>query len=146
MDHLTFFVMGSKDAPKGVGNHWTSLPDWPTPTTTRFYMQPGGALATSPAAVANASSSFAYDPSDPSPTTGGNNLVLKCGPKDQAPVEARAGDHLTFTTAPLAEPLALTGALEAELYVRRPPTQPRPRLPLSATPRSPPPRARLPQD
>jgi putative CocE/NonD family hydrolase len=136
--------MGATDAPDGVGNYWTSLPDWPAAVATPLYLSPGGLLSWQPpsaptpsgtaeagtmpargaraAAGVNATTdadqctSWAYDPTSPSATIGGNNLILPCGPLDQRPVEAKA-DVAVFTTPALPKALALTGALEATLYV-----------------------------
>jgi predicted acyl esterase len=58
-----------------------------------------------------------YDPANPAPTIGGNNLELKtCGPYDQRSVESRA-DVLTFTSAPLTTDMAVTGNIRALIYM-----------------------------
>jgi putative CocE/NonD family hydrolase len=63
-----------------------------------------------------------YDPSNPVPTKGGNNLPpgiggsIPCGPLDQSVVDARA-DVLLFETSVLENELALTGPIFATLYV-----------------------------
>jgi predicted acyl esterase len=57
-----------------------------------------------------------YDPTNPVPTTGGNNLELKCGPLDQRPVENRS-DVLLFTSDPMAESMAVVGQLSVTLSV-----------------------------
>ena len=121
---LTFYVMGSRDAPRGVGNYWTSLREWPAATPTPLYLAAGGALSWAApggarggaAGGASAATAWRYSPSDPTPTIGGNNLELSCGPLDQRPIEARA-DVAVFTSDALVQPLALTGALEAVLHV-----------------------------
>ena len=70
----------------------------------------------------DASSTYKYDPSDPVPTMGGNNLPdgiggsIPCGPLDQAAIDQRA-DVLKFQTPVFNEELALTGPLLATLYV-----------------------------
>ena len=64
-----------------------------------------------------ASVSFVYDPSDPVPTLGGNNLLLpQCGPWDQAELEKRQ-DVVTFTSAPLTDLLVVSGEMKANLFV-----------------------------
>lgn len=61
---------------------------------------------------------YRYDPADPVPTLGGNNLFESCGPLDQAGLEATSrGDVLSFTSPKLAAPLAITGPVVATLYV-----------------------------
>jgi predicted acyl esterase len=114
---VTFYVMGATDAPAGVGNYWTSLADWPAATPTPLYFAAGRKLSWSPPPPGvNSSSSFTYDPSAPTPTIGGNNLEIACGPADQRKTEARS-DVAVFTSDALEKPIALTGALEAVLHV-----------------------------
>jgi len=55
-----------------------------------------------------------YDPANPAPTLGGDNLEIQCGPIDQRPLEARA-DVRVFTGPVLKEPLALSGPLVADV-------------------------------
>ena len=122
VDHVTFYVMGAKDAPKGSGNYWTSLPDWPEYSARRLYLAAGGNLSFAAPAGADevsapsTATSWKYDPTDPTPTIGGNNLLMKCGPLDQRPAEAR-DDVAVFTSPVLSKPLAVTGPLTAEIYV-----------------------------
>ncbi|RME92179.1 MAG: CocE/NonD family hydrolase, partial [Verrucomicrobia bacterium] len=60
--------------------------------------------------------SFVYDPENPVPTHGGNNLVaLPSGPFDQTEIERRA-DVLVYTTPPLEEPVEVTGPVRLILY------------------------------
>ncbi len=60
---------------------------------------------------------FIYDPLLPVPTVGGGNLLLpKCGPQDQAGVEDRA-DVLSFTSDVLTEHVAVTGRITVTLFV-----------------------------
>ncbi|PZF98927.1 CocE/NonD family hydrolase [Micromonospora deserti] len=102
----------------GVGGGWRDLPDWPPPATpTRWYLHPGGGLATA-APVPSAPHRFWYDPADPTPSLGGPLLVAqRAGPVDNRPVEARP-DVLTFTTAALDAPVEVIGPVRAEVHVR----------------------------
>lgn len=112
-------------------NVWQFEKDWPIPNTvyTRWELRDGMTLqqedkeadqTESSAATASSSSSrFDYDAEDPAPTLGGNNCCgapTIAGPKDQSPLEARR-DVLSFTSAPLLEPLAIAGPLTASLRV-----------------------------
>ena len=54
--------------------------------------------------------SYVYDPANPVPSTGGNNLNIKCGPLDQTPVESRS-DVIIYTSAAVTENVAVTGPL-----------------------------------
>ena len=64
VDLVTFYVMGATDAPKGIGNYWTSLPAAPTPKYTPIYLDANGGLSwTAPTATASpaATGSVTYD-------------------------------------------------------------------------------------
>jgi len=114
--NLTFYIMGAtgSEASTAPGNYWTTLEDWPAFTPTDFYLAENGALAKEPGTAS--SQTYTYDPTNPVPTVGGNNLFLKCGPLDQSEVETR-DDVLLFETDALASPLAVTGPLVATLFV-----------------------------
>jgi predicted acyl esterase len=117
--HITFYVMGPdpKIAGSGsTGNYWCTLDKWPTYTPTKFFLDAGGKLSSAAPAAAS-SVKYVYDPKDPVPTLGGNNLELKpCGPVDQRPVENRS-DVILHTSDPLAADLFVTGPLKAVLEV-----------------------------
>ena len=60
-----------------------------------------------------------YNPYDPCPTLGGNNCCgspTVAGPKDQRPLEERS-DVLSYTSAPLDDPLAIAGPVTMRLVV-----------------------------
>jgi len=59
---------------------------------------------------------YRYDPKNPVPTVGGQNLNLPKGPMDQRKVESR-DDVLLFTSEALSEPVEVTGRVRAKLYV-----------------------------
>lgn len=99
-----------------AANYWTSLEDFPTPTMTKFYLHADGSVSNSPPSEGAESTTYVYDPTDPVPTVGGNNLDMPCGPLDQAEIDTRS-DVLVFETPVLTEVLPLTGALSATLYV-----------------------------
>ena len=68
---------------------------------------------------AEASDHFIYDPDYPVQTAGGNNCcsphIIPWGPYDQRAVEMRQ-DVLCYTSAPLPEPLEVTGPIQVVLY------------------------------
>lgn len=111
-----YYVMGDPTDKKAPGNYWRAAADWPPPAdVTPFYLGADGGLAPERAAT-SAQKTFAYDPKNPVPTLGGQNLRIPLGPKDQRPVEGRP-DVLLFTTPPLAEPLEVTGRIFAKLFI-----------------------------
>jgi putative CocE/NonD family hydrolase len=108
---VQIFVTGS--------GRWREMPEWPPPTAeVARYLQPGGRLNEDQPAGAGPSSSFYYDPADPTPTVGGRLLTANAGVKDNRGLEARP-DVLTFTTPPLASALEITGVPVVELFLSR---------------------------
>ncbi|MFI5912778.1 CocE/NonD family hydrolase [Dactylosporangium sp. NPDC051541] len=128
----------------GGADGWLELRDWPPPKSRvqRWYLGEAGTLTpdvhdhpaadedlwptpegttdTPPAEVSPGAQldSFIYDPKDPTPALGGPRLVGKiAGRRDNRPLESRP-DVLTFTSAPLTEPLSVVGPVSAEITVR----------------------------
>jgi putative CocE/NonD family hydrolase len=101
---------------------WADVLAWPA-RTVRFALASGGRAALDerdgvlqPEPPPQATIDYVvHDPWRPSPVHGGA-YGSPPGPLDRAPVEARP-DVMTFTTAPLAEPLALAGDVVAHLHV-----------------------------
>jgi predicted acyl esterase len=112
-----YYVMGDPTDPKAPGNYWRHVDDWPPPSEpTLFYFHKGGMLAQEKPPEGNDSRSYAYDPNDPVPNIGGQELGVPLGPKDQRRVEKRP-DVLLFSTDVLKEPIEVTGRITARLYV-----------------------------
>jgi predicted acyl esterase len=118
---IKYYVMGDtvngKEAGdrKQPGNEWRTADRWPPPATlTSFYLQANGKLSTSPAREGKLS--FVYDPRDPVPSVGGNNLMMDRGPMDQRKVSSRK-DVLKFETEPLTQAVEIVGRISAELHV-----------------------------
>lgn len=114
---VTIFTLGE--------NRWRTLPDWPPPhmRQVRYYLHSqGGAnslrgdgtLSTIPPDDERADS-YVYDPNDPVPSLGGNNLTIDIGVQDQRPVEERT-DVLVYTSAPLEQALEITGPVTVTLW------------------------------
>lgn len=59
-------------------------------------------------------SSFVFDPKDPTPTVGGNLLLLGGGSTDDTALAARS-DVLTFTTEPLENDVEVAGKIVVQL-------------------------------
>src|SRR5205823_3679272 len=92
-----YYVMGDPTDPKAPGNVWRHVDDWPPPAqTTPFYFHADGTLRREKPTVAESSRRYTYDPKDPVPTVGGQELFGPLGPKDQRPVEKRP-DVLVFS-------------------------------------------------
>jgi len=103
----------------GGPGHWRDLPDWPPPGTREqtWHLHGDGTLAAEPPAGA-AVSSLRYDPASPTPSVGGPRLDSRTkGPVRNNALEARP-DVLVFTSAPLPEPLEVTGPVSIRLQAR----------------------------
>ena len=101
----------------GAGE-WRDLADWPPPGLARqsWYPGAGGSLDPEPPQVPG-TSSFRYDPADPTPSVGGPLLTSKAGARDNRALESRP-DVLVFTSAPLTAALDVIGPVSARIRVR----------------------------
>jgi predicted acyl esterase len=112
-----YYVMGDPTDPKAPGNVWRQADDWPPPSTvTPFYFHPDGKLVQNQLPQGNDAKSYSYDPKNPVPNLGGQELGVPLGPKDQRKIEDRP-DVLLFTTDELKEPIEVTGRLTAKLFI-----------------------------
>ncbi len=112
------FIMGE--------NRWRGENEWPLERThyTPLYLHSAGKANGSKGDGTlsldqpgeESADTFTYDPANPVPTVGGNNLVgAKAGPYDQSEVERR-DDMLVYTGAVLDEDLEVTGPVTMVLY------------------------------
>jgi hypothetical protein len=115
---VKIFVMGE--------NVWRDENEWPLARTqyTNYYLRSGGkantrsgdgALSAEAPAASEPADRFSYDPLNPVPTRGGNNLGLNLGPYDQAELEDRE-DVLCYSTPVLESDVEVTGPITATLY------------------------------
>ena len=101
----------------GGARTWRKLPDWPPATIDRtWYLAPDGRLDDDPPAGPGSSTSFHYDPMDPTPSVGGRVLARSAGPRDNRELEARDDVH-TFTTASLRRPVEVRGGVRVRLFI-----------------------------
>ena len=113
---VIYYVMGDVDNVNAPGNEWRFADDWPIPSTEReWYFHEEGTLSTK-SPENNDSITYLYDPTNPVPTIGGQNLNIERGPFDQREVENR-DDVLVFTSSVLDDPYEATGPIKARLYV-----------------------------
>jgi predicted acyl esterase len=113
---VRYFVMGDTMDKSAPGNVWRTTATWPPASTaTPLYLASSGKLALAKPAGAE-KTSYVYDPNDPVPSVGGNNLNMDRGPMDQRKVSGRK-DVLKFETEPLKSPVEIVGRVTAELAV-----------------------------
>jgi uncharacterized protein len=112
-----YYVMGDPTDPMAPGNFWRHADDWPPVSrATDFYFHPDGALVPEAAPQGNDAKTYTYDPKNPVPNIGGQELGVPLGPKDQRRVEKRP-DVLLFSSEELKEPIEVTGRITARLFV-----------------------------
>lgn len=114
---VRYYVMGDPEDPDSPGNEWREAVSWPPPSrpTSLFLTADRGLSREIPGAPA--SISYDYDPADPVPTVGGNNLISAGkGPMDQREIPARQ-DYLRFYGPVLERPLEIVGRVQADLFV-----------------------------
>jgi len=112
-----YYTIGDITDPNCKLNRWRSADDWPPPCKyTPMYLQPNGGLSFQKPTARESSRSFTYDPDNPVPTLGGNNLFLEKGPFDNRELEKRA-DVLVYTSEPLETDIEVTGRIKVKLFV-----------------------------
>jgi putative CocE/NonD family hydrolase len=113
---VTYYVMGDVNDPRAPGNEWRTASAWPIPSQPTSYYFTDRKTITTEKPGSGAPLSYTYDPKNPVPTVGGNNLGLPPGPFDQKKVESRP-DVLVFTSEPLTRPVEVTGRVRAKLWI-----------------------------
>jgi putative CocE/NonD family hydrolase len=96
------------------GAGWADLPQWPPATSQRVFYLESGRLADAPVVGSTHTSTFTFDPRDPTPTVGGRLLSADSGYRRDDRLAERT-DVLAFTTEPLAADLYVYGAPAVEL-------------------------------
>jgi predicted acyl esterase len=114
---VDFFMMAA--AEKGAyspKNRHVLAADWPIDyRETRYYLAPDLALTTKAPTIAEAKTSYRFDPANPVKTYGGANLTFERGPEDQRQVGQRQ-DYLRFSTPVLDHDVEIAGPVSVDLY------------------------------
>lgn len=110
---VRYYVMGAVGEANAPGNIWREANDFPPASTPmEWFLQPDGRLVDSAPADQKASTSYASDPNRPMSIPG----TAFPGARDARSFEAQA-EVRTWTSAPLAQPLELTGRIKGEVFV-----------------------------
>jgi putative CocE/NonD family hydrolase len=116
-DWIEEHLAGSSEAKRSVAvqyfvtgaDEWRSEATFPPKThSCEFHLHGGGRLLEQPPSTTVTSSTFTFDPRQPTPTIGGNGLSLGSGICDDIPL-AKRSDVLVFDTAPLEGDLEFCG-------------------------------------
>jgi predicted acyl esterase len=113
---VMYYVMGDVTNNSAPGNEWLTNEKWPVDhEAVSVYLTEDRGLSVD---LSDSSSSFSYvyDPMNPVPTIGGQNLNIARGPYDQRVVEDRS-DVIVFSTGVLSTPVWITGPVKARLFV-----------------------------
>lgn len=112
---VRYYLMGPVDT-VGYWNSWQDSDTWPVPAYPAvLYLRENNELSLSPPG-SELPQSYSYNPKDPVPTVGGNNLVLAQGPRNQADSVWLRPDVLVYETGPLASDAVITGNIWLRLY------------------------------
>jgi len=119
MAPVYYYVMGDDTDPEAPGMEWRIADRWPPFHTnnTKYYLAQDGLLTTDRPSTSQEIAGFTYDPVNPFPTCGGQNLILPFGPFDQRTVTQGRTDLLSFSSAPLETPLEVTGHVKLTLFI-----------------------------
>jgi uncharacterized protein len=114
--NVFYYVMGDVTNTSAPGNVWLNADDWPVPyEEVSVFMTPSNGLTVNQPTFSD-SFTYEYDPMDPVPTIGGQNLNIEKGPYDQRDVENR-DDVIVFTTDVLTDSAWIAGPVKARLFV-----------------------------
>ncbi|KAJ5314489.1 uncharacterized protein N7443_001373 [Penicillium atrosanguineum] len=94
------FITGSQE--------WRSMPTWPPDTRPKtLYLQENNGIGPGPPVLDTSPASFVFDPLNPTPSIGGNQMSSGGRVDDSA--YAKRSDVLAFTSEPLSEDLEILG-------------------------------------
>lgn len=113
---VMYYVMGDVDSADAPGNEWRYADDWPIPAQSTHWYLHADSVVSLEYPSGDTTLTYSYDPTDPVPTVGGQNLRLPAGPYDQREIENR-DDVLVFTSEVLEQPYEATGPITARLFV-----------------------------
>jgi uncharacterized protein len=123
--NVYYYVIGDDTAHDGPGWEWRTARHWPPfpPNPMPFYLSADKTLRANLNAVWPGCHAFWFNPRNPVPSLGGADLFgfganryFGWGPWDQRALHNR-NDILRFQSAPLTEPMEITGAVSVRLFV-----------------------------
>ncbi|MFT4644379.1 MAG: putative acyl esterase [Planctomycetota bacterium] len=108
---ITYFQMGADE--------WQTTEVWPPNNAgeVNLFLNESHLLTFEEPISESLSNSYLYNPLDPQPTIGGQNLSLDQGPFDQRDSVENRADNLVFFTEVLTQDLEIKGKIKAKIYV-----------------------------
>jgi len=114
---VSYYLMGDPGRTDEIGCEWIEADTWPPENrVSKIFYLTSDELLNEKAPTTAQEQSYQYDPHNPVPTLGGNNLTIDNGPYDQRAIGERA-DILSFATDVLAAPVRVEGFVRGYLYV-----------------------------
>ncbi len=112
---VSYYLMGPVDT-AGFWNNWLTADDWP-PSCDTFclYLREDSSLSFYRPGTSEPPDTFVYDPRDPVPSNGGNNLALPAGPRNQHDQLYR-DDVLRYASSPLEQDVVIEGQIRIRLH------------------------------
>ncbi len=111
---VRYYVMGALGEANAPGNVWREAADWPPQTKeTSFYLHDDANLKPDAPTATNSGTTYDCDPLKPMVMPGRAFLGAKDGQTFEKQKDVR-----TWSTAPLTQPLEITGEIKAELWVK----------------------------
>src|SRR5579863_3797284 len=86
---VRYYVMGDTFDKSAPGNQWRTAAMWPPASTATSYYLTASRTLSSAKPSGHEKMSYVYDPRDPVPSVGGNNLMMDRGPMDQRKIGDR---------------------------------------------------------
>ena len=114
---VSYFMMaGARKGALSPKNRMLASANWPPANReVRYYLTPDKGLTPKAPTLAEAKTSYRFDPANPVTTFGGANLTFERGPMDQRAVGQRQ-DYLRFQTPALDKDVIISGPVKMELY------------------------------
>ena len=115
---ISYYMMASaRKEQASTKNRMIQTDTWPPQhQQRRYYLHPNMSVSTQKPTVKSGAVTYAFDPENPVPTVGGQNLGRDVGPRDQREIGQRQ-DYLRFETPVLERDLVVAGHIDMELWV-----------------------------
>ncbi|MHA2328626.1 MAG: CocE/NonD family hydrolase, partial [Candidatus Hodarchaeales archaeon] len=113
---VAYYMMGDNTSEDPTVNDYRYASDWPVPYANDSWYFTSSYGLTKGSSSINANYSYLFDPTNPVPSIGGNNLMMDAGPYDQRTIENR-NDVLIFETPVLSEKVEVVGQMWANLWI-----------------------------
>jgi len=111
------YIMGDVMDTTQPGCEWVDFENWPPPEMVfdSLYLRPDQTIAPTPSTISDTGLSYDSNPDAPFIHTGGRNLFVRPGPKNQW-LQDIGAQGVIWTTEPLDTPITIAGPVTARIY------------------------------